>query len=401
MKFKIVLSLLSILLSVGLFAQDDKKEAPKEEGYQFEITKQLPATPVKDQYRSGTCWSFSGLSFLESELLRTNKGEFDLSEMFVVRQAYSVKAERAVRMHGNLNFGGGGAFHDVTLVWDQFGMVPNEAYMGLEIGEDNHIHSEMDAVLDDFVKGVIENKNKKLTPVWHKAFDNVLDAYLGDYPEKFTYKGNEYTPQSFAKELGLDMNDYVEISSYTHHPFYEQFIIEVPDNWAWGQVYNVPLDEMMEIIDNSIDQGYTVGWASDVSEKGFAYRKGIAVVPEANTEEMSDSEMLKWQEMSEKDKQAQLYKLENPGKEKTITQELRQQAFDNYETTDDHGMHIVGTAKDQIGNKYYYVKNSWAKSNLYDGYFYASVPFVQYKTMSIMVHKDAIPKNIKKKLGLK
>ncbi|MCF8371218.1 MAG: C1 family peptidase [Bacteroidales bacterium] len=401
MKFKIVLSLLSILLSAGLFAQDDKKEAPKEEGYQFEITKQLPATPVKDQYRSGTCWSFSGLSFLESELLRTNKGEFDLSEMFVVRQAYSVKAKRAVRMHGSLNFGGGGAFHDVTLVWDQFGIVPNEAYKGLEIGEDNHIHGEMDAVLDDFIKGVIENKNKKLTPIWHKAFDNILDAYLGDYPEKFSYKGKEYTPQSFAKELGLDMNDYVEISSYTHHLFYEQFIIEVPDNWAWGQVYNVPLDEMMQIIDNSIDQGYTVGWASDVSEKGFAYRKGIAVVPEANTEEMSDSEMLKWQEMSEKDKQAQLYKLDKPGKEKAITQELRQQAFDNYETTDDHGMHIIGTAKDQNGNPYYYVKNSWAESNLYDGYFYASVPFVQYKTMSIMVHKDAIPKTIKKKLGLK
>lgn len=400
MKSKIVLSLLCVLLSAGLFAQNDKKEAPQEEGYKFEITKQLPATPVKDQYRSGTCWSFSGISFLESELLRTNKGEFDLSEMFVVRQAYSVKAKRAVRMHGNLNFGGGGAFHDVTLVWDQFGIVPNEAYKGLEIGEDNHIHGEMDAVLDDFVKGVIENKNKKLTPVWHKAFDNILDAYLGDYPEKFNYKGKEYTPQSFAKELGLDMSNYVEISSFTHHPFYEKFIIEVPDNWAWGEVYNVPLNEMMEIIDYSIEQGYTVGWASDVSEKGFAYRKGIAVVPEANTEEMSDSEMLKWQEMSEKEKQAQLFKFDKPGAEKTITQQLRQEAFDNYETTDDHGMHIVGTANDQNRNKYYYVKNSWAESNLYDGYFYASVPFVQYKTMSIMVHKDAIPKTIKKKLGL-
>ena len=401
MKLKSTLILFAVVLSMAVFAQDEKKEAAEPEGYQFEMIKQLPATPVKDQYRSGTCWSFSGLSFLESELIRMGKGELDLSEMFIVRQAYSEKAKRTVRMHGNLNFGGGGAFHDVTLVWDKFGIVPEEAYKGLEIGEDNHIHGEMDKVLDSYVEGVIKNRNKKLTPVWHKAFDNILDAYLGDYPETFTYDGKEYTPESFAKELGLDMNDYVEISSYTHHPFYEQFILEVPDNWAWGQVYNLPMDEMMKVIDNSLEEGYTVAWASDVSEKGFAYRKGIAVVPEANTEEMSDSEMLKWQEMSAKEKQAQLYKLDKPGKEKTITQELRQEAYDNYQTTDDHGMHITGMAKDQNGNKYYYVKNSWAESNKYDGYFYASVPFVQYKTMCVMVHKDAIPKNIKKKLGLK
>ncbi|MEA3445997.1 MAG: C1 family peptidase [Bacteroidota bacterium] len=401
MKFKLVYVLLSILISAGAFAQEEKKETSGPEGYKFEMIKKLPATSVKDQYRSGTCWSFSGLSFLESELLRMDKGEFDLSDMFIVRQAYSVKAKRAVRMHGNLNFGGGGAFHDVTLVWDEFGIVPEEAYPGLEIGEEKQVHGEMDAILDNYIEGVIKNKNKKLTPVWHKAFDNILDAYLGDYPENFNYKGKEYTPQSFAKELGLDMNDYVEISSYTHHPFYETFIIEVPDNWAWGEVYNVPMDEMMEIVDYSIDKGYTVAWASDVSEKGFAYRKGIAVVPEANTEEMNDSEMLKWQEMSKKEKQAQLYKFDKPGHEKTITQEMRQEAFDNYQTTDDHGMHIVGTAKDQNGAKYYYVKNSWAESNLYDGYFYASVPFVQYKTMCIMVHKNAIPKKIKKKLGLK
>ncbi len=401
MKVKLTFLLIGVIVSMVAFAQDEKAEAQETEGYKFEIIKQLPATPVKDQYRSGTCWSFSGISFLESELIRMGKGEFDLSEMFIVRQAYSEKAMRTVRMHGHLNFGGGGAFHDVTLVWDKFGIVPEEAYQGLEIGEEKHVHGEMDKVLDSYIEGVIKNRNKKLTPVWHKAFDNILDAYMGNYPEKFNFKGKEYTPETFSKELGLDMNDYIEISSYTHHPFYETFILEVPDNWAWGQVYNLPMTEMMQVIDNCIDKGYTVAWASDVSEKGFAYRKGIAVIPEANTEEMSDSEMLKWQEMSEKEKQAQLYKLDKPGKEKAITQEMRQEAFDNYQTTDDHGMHIIGTAKDQNGTMYYYVKNSWAESNLYDGYFYASVPFVQYKTMCVMVHKDAIPKNIKKKLGLK
>ncbi len=395
---KIVFILLSIVLPMSLMAQEADQQI---EGYQFEMIKKLPTTTVKDQNRSGTCWSFSGLSFLESELIRTGKGEFNLAEMFIVRQAYADKAKLAVRMHGNINFGGGGAFHDVTSMWKKYGIVPEGAYKGLEIGEDGHIHGEMDAVLAAYVDGVVKNKNKKLTPVWHKGFEGLLDAYLGDYPTKFEYEGKEYTPESFADMLGLDMDDYVEISSYTHHPYYKPFVIEVPDNWMWGQVYNVPLDEMIEVMDYSIENGYSIGWASDVSEKGFAYRKGIAVVPAANTKDMSDSEILKWQEMSAREKQAQLYKFDAPGDEKEITPELRQAAYDNYETTDDHGMHIVGMAKDQNGSKYYYVKNSWAASNKYDGYFYASVPFMKYKTMSIMVHKDAIPKNIKKKLGLK
>ncbi len=370
------------------------------QGYQFENKEILPHTSIKDQHRSGTCWSFSGLSFFESELLRMNKGEFDLSDMFIVRQAYSEKAEKYVRMHGKINFGAGGAFHDISLVWKKFGIVPEEAYSGLVIGEENHIHGEMDEVFFAYVDAIIKNKNKKLTPNWHKGFEGLLDVYLGEYPETFTYQGKEYTPASFAKELGLNMDDYVYITSFTHHPFYEPFILELPDNWAYGQVYNVPLDEMMETIDYALAEGYTVAWASDVSEKGFAYRKGVAVVPTVKTENLEGSELLKWQEMSSKEKESQLYKLEAPGDELEITQELRQIAFDNYETTDDHGMHIVGTATDQNGTPYYYVKNSWAASNEYDGFFYASKPFVAYKTTNILIHKDAVPKKIAKKLGL-
>jgi bleomycin hydrolase len=379
-------------------AQEDKKESA--EGYAFTLTKELKHTPVKDQYRSGTCWSFSGLSFLESELIRMGKGEHDLSDMFVVRMAYSDKALSFVRMQGKTNFGGGGAFHDVTNAWKKYGIVPESAYSGLVIQEEKHIHGEMDEVFGAYVKAVVSNPNKKLTPVWHKGFEGLLDAYLGEVPEKFTYNGKEYTPQSFSASLGLNPDDYVEITSYTHHPFYSKFVLELPDNWAFGQVYNVPLDEMMEVIDYALENDFTVAWASDVSEKGFAYRKGVAVVPTHNTENLSGSELLKWQEMSKAEKEAQLYKLEKPGPEKVITQEARQLAFDNYETTDDHGMHFVGIAKDQHGTKYYYVKNSWADSNEYKGYFYASVPFVQYKTTSIMIHKDAVPKKIAKKLGL-
>lgn len=396
---KLVVALLLVgLLPIIAFSQDETPE--KKEGYVFEITKQLKHTPVKDQYRSGTCWSFSGLSFFESELLRLGKGEYDLSEMFVVRQMYADKAVSYVRMHGKTNFGGGGAFHDVLNTWKKYGMLPEGAYSGLVINEEKHIHGEMDEVLGKYISAVIENPNKKLTPVWHKGFLGILDAYLGEVPEKFMYNGKEYTAQSFAASLGLNMDDYVAITSFTHHPYYQQFVLELPDNWAFGQVYNLPLDEMMEVIDYSLENNYTVAWAADVSEKGFAYRKGIAVVPTVNTENLAGSELLKWQEMSKAEKDAQMYKLDKPGDEKVITPEIRQEAFDNYETTDDHGMEFVGLAKDQLGNKYYYVKNSWDTSNEYDGYFYASVPYVRYKTTNILVHKNAIPKKIAKKLGL-
>jgi len=404
MNFRILAAALLIggtVFSSSAEVKKDKKK-DKEEGYIFTEVKRMPATSVKDQYRSGTCWAFSGLSFMESEMLRMGKPEVDLSEMFVVYNCYSDKAIKDVRLSGKFNFGGGGAFHDVTYVWKNYGIVPESVYAGIEYGEPGHTHGEMDIILSSYVDAVIKNKNRKLTPTWHKGFDGVLDAYLGELPETFKYEGKEYTPKSFAKDYtGLNADDYIEISSYTHHPFYEKFIIEVGDNWLWDEVYNLPIDEMMEVMESAIMNGYTIGWASDVSEKGFAYRKGVAIVPEADTKNMSDSEISKWQDMSDKKKNAKLFSFEGPGKEKVITQEMRQEAFNNYTTTDDHGMHLVGISKDQKGNKYFIVKNSWGTdNNPYEGYFYASFPFVAYKTMSFMIHKDAVPSKLRKKLGL-
>ena len=400
MKKTFLLSIIA-LFAIVAYSQDTKNKKKDDEGYKFTIVKELPATSVKNQYRSGTCWSFSGISFLESELLRTGKGEYDLSEMFIVRNAYSDKATKYVRLHGNLNFGSGGAFHDVTNMIKKYGIVPNEVYTGLQYGEKNHVHGEIDKVLLNMVKSVVENKNHKITPVWHNAFDKVLDTYLGEVPEKFTYKGKEYTPKTFAKSLGLNMDDYIEITSFTHHPFYSKFILEIPDNWEWNEVYNVPLDDMMKIIDNAINNGYTVGWASDVSEKGFSWTNGLAIVPDADIKDMTDDERSKWSELTEREKAKRIYKFDKPGKEKVITQEMRQEQFDNYKTTDDHGMHITGIAKDQKGNMYYIVKNSWStKGNDYKGYFYASKPFVALKSTGIMINKNALPKDIAKKLGL-
>ena len=391
----------AILISLFVSGQD-QKEGEKEKGYQFTPIKEIPCTPVKDQNVSGTCWSFSGLGFLEAEMLRLGKPAVDLSEMFVVYHAYSDKAIKYVRLHGSLNFGAGGAFHDVTNVIKQYGIVPEEVYKGLNYGEEKHVHTELDHLLLDEVKAVVDNPSKKLTSAWHDVIDGTLETYLGKLPEQFKYQGKDYTPQSFAQEVvGLNMDDYVEVSSYTHHPFYTKFMIEIPDNWSWNEVYNVPLNEMEEIIDNAINTGYTVAWAADVSEKGFVTsKKGIAVIPVVDKTSMTETEVAKWERMSEKDKNEELFKLPKPGKEKLITQELRQIDFDNYQTTDDHGMLIVGTAKDQAGTLYYKVKNSWGDYNDYHGFFYASKAYIEYKTMSIMVHKDAIPKNIRKKLNL-
>jgi bleomycin hydrolase len=388
-----------LLTSFFVSAQEEKKE---EKGYQFTAVKEISCTPVKDQYRSGTCWSFSGLGFLEAEMLRLGKPTVDLSEMFIVNHSYSNKAIKYVRLHGSLNFGAGGAFHDVTNVVREYGIVPEEVYNGLNYGEEKHVHGEFDRILLDEVKAVVDNPNKKLTSAWHDVVEGTLETYLGKIPEKFTYQGKEYTPKEFAQDfVGLNMDDYVEISSYTHHPFYSKFVIEVPDNWAWGEVYNVPLNELEEIIDNSINTGYTVAWAGDVSEKGFSTsQKGVAVIPVVDKANMTDAEISKWEKETEKERNEDLYKLEKPGKEKVITQEMRQIDFDNYQTTDDHGMLIVGTANDQNGTPYYKVKNSWGDYNDYDGYFYASKPYVMFKTTSIMVHKDAIPKSIRKKLNL-
>jgi bleomycin hydrolase len=397
---------LSLLLVLPLFinfasAQDDENKT--DTGYIFTPVIEIPATDVKDQHRSGTCWSFSGLSFIESEMMRMGKPETDLSEMFVVWNCYSTKAEKYVRMHGKTNFGPGGAFHDVTWVMKNYGMVPQTAFTGLAIEEDKPVHGEMDDLLNSHVESVVKNKNKKLTPVWHEAFNDLLVNYLGKLPEKFEYEGEEYTPLSFVYEyMDINPDDYVEIGSYTHHPFYEKFIIEIPDNWLWDEIYNVPLNEMMEIMDYALENGYSIAWGADVSDRGFASKKqGVAVVPDADITEMSDSELSKWESLSEAKKQKELYKFDGPGAEKEITQAMRQIDFDNFTSTDDHGMHIIGVANDQNGTPYYIVKNSWGDYNDYDGYFYASKPYVALRTIDFMVHKDAVPKAIAKKLGIK
>ncbi|HNQ68614.1 MAG TPA: C1 family peptidase [Bacteroidales bacterium] len=397
---KLLLGIIAFsVMSMGVIAQDETEK--KDEGYVITLKKEIKVSPVKDQYRAGTCWSYSGLAFVEAELLRMGKPETDLAELYVVRKAYETKAEKYIRMHGNINFGGGGAFHDVFNVIRDFGIVPEEAYKGLNYGEDNHVHGELDAVLKAYVDAIKENENKKLSTAWLKGFIGILDAYLGEEPKEFTYNGKKYTPKSYAEELGINTDDYINITSYTHHPFYKPFILEIPDNWAWGLAYNVPMDEMIEIMDNAINNGYSVCWGADVSEKGFKWTKGIAVVPAEDRPDLDGLERDKWEKLSAKEKDNLLYTLDKPVPEKKITQEMRQIAFDNYQTTDDHGMLICGIATDQNGTKYYYVKNSWNTANIYDGYFYASESFVKYKTMNIVVHKDALPKNTKKNLGIK
>ncbi|MFW5656968.1 MAG: aminopeptidase C [Bacteroidota bacterium] len=384
------------LSSFNLIAQD----AAKHKGYIFKTESEVKVTPVKNQFRSGTCWSFCTVSFLESEILRLGGPEYDLSEMWSVRHSYEDKAARYVRMHGKMNFGGGGATNDVTDVFRKYGYVPEQAYGGLTIGEDKHVHGEMDHVLKEYIDGVVENKNRKLTPVWDKGLDGILDAYLGVKPESFEFEGETYTPESFAASLPININDYVLISSFTHHPFYEQFIMEVPDNWSWGMMYNLPLDEMMEVMVHSLEEGYSISWASDVSEKGFSWTNGIAIVPDAEKPDLSGTERERWEKLTDSEKASELYSFDEPVAEKSISQEMRQEAFDNYSTTDDHGMHITGLAVDQEGTRFFKVKNSWGTSNPFDGYLYASDAFVRYKTISIMVHKDAIPKNIRQKLAL-
>lgn len=398
----LMLSLIALCLALTAGAQT--ADTTSAEGYRFTDTKIIPTTAVKDQSRSGTCWCFSTLSFLESEILRAGGPAMHLSEMWIVRHSFMDKAEKYVRMHGTINFAEGGASHDVTEGIKAHGIVPFEVYPGLNYGTEKPDFHELSVVLKAYLDAVVktgDKSGKALSTAWKRGFDAILDEYFGPLPETFTYEGKEYTPETFAAQLPIDLDNYIDISSFTHHPFYTQFIIEVPDNWMWGTVYNVPLDEMMQIIDHALEQGYTVSWGTDVSEKGFSRTKAIGIVPEADTESMSGTEAERWGKLTDKEKEAALYKFDKPGKERTITQQMRQTAFDNYETTDDHGMLIMGTATDQAGSRYYKVQNSWNVLPPYDGFWYFSRPFVAYKTTSIMVNKQALPKEIAKKLGLK
>lgn len=386
-------------------AQTNEADSAKAEGFVFTTVDSVGITSVKNQNKSGTCWSYSTIGFLESEVLRTKGIELDLSEMFVVSKTMMDRATYFVRMYGEgSSYAPGGSAYDVIYCMEHYGLVPQEAMPGIMYGagpaDTLPVHAEVDAVTLAYLKALTNGKLKKVTPVWRQGFQAIWDTYLGACPEEFTYNGKKYTPRSFVEYLGLKEEDYVSITSYTHHPFYERFALEVPDNWRMDQMYNVPMEDMMRIIDNAIANGYTLAWGADVSESGFT-RKGIGVVPDAdNGADLTGSDMAHWLGLSESEKKEELTK--KPLPELTITQEMRQKAYDSWETTDDHGMQIFGTAKDQNGKRYYMIKNSWGTTRSdYHGIWYISEAFMQYKTNDILVHKDAIPKDIKKKLGIK
>lgn len=392
---KIFIASVALLMTFSAWAQTDST------GYQFSVVKQNPITSIKNQGSSGTCWSFSGVGFLESELLKMGKGEQDLSEMYIVRRNYEDKAQKYLRLDGHLNFAQGGSFADVIETINEYGVVPNEAMPGLNYSETGHKHGELADGLTGYLEGIHKNGNKRYSTAWFTGFKGILDAYLGEKPQSFTYKGKTYTPQSWAKELGLDSNNYVSISSFTHHPFYAPFAVEVPDNWRWALSYNVPMDDMIKIMDNAIEKGYTIAWASDVSETGFT-RNGLGVYPDDNAPENIGSDQAHWLGLSATQKVTELRKKieAGPVKEIAVTQDMRQAGFDNQETTDDHGMQIFGIAKDQNGAKYYMVKNSWGETGKYKGIWYVSETFVKYKTISFVVNKQALPKDIADKLKL-
>lgn len=381
-------------------AAEPQIENPDSTGFKFTDVKINKTGSVKDQNKSGTCWAFSGLSTLEDNVMRKGGPELDLSEMFVVRNAYIDKAKKFMRMNGAINFAQGGSWGDVLNMTSLYGAMPEEAYSGLNYGEDKHSHYEMADALEAYLRAVLSRgtKNKKLTTAWLPGFIGILDAYLGKVPENFTYNGKTYTPAQWAKEMGLEPENFVNITSYTHHPFYENFILEIPDNWAWTESMNVPMEDMQRIVDNALDKGWTVMWAADVSEGGFKWNKGYALLPEdKDQKDMTDTELSRWVKLSDKDRESSRFDIKGPVKEKAVTQESRQKTFDNFETTDDHGMVIVGTAVDQEGNKYYKVKNSWDTNQLYDGFLYVSMPFFLEKTLGVGVHNDAIPADIRKK----
>ena len=395
-----IASIIALACAGTVYAAADEAK-PDSTGFTFTDVKLVKTTPVKDQNKSGTCWSFSGLSFLEDEILRKTGKEMDLSEMFVVRHCYDDKADKYVRTNGKINFSQGGSAIDPMYVWRAYGIVPESAYTGLQYGEEKHSHYEMADVLTSYVNAVNRNASKRISTAWRKGFNGVLDAYLGEYPSTFTYEGKTYTPRSFAESLPINPDDYVALTSFTHHPYYTQFALELADNWLWEKYHNLPLDEFKAVVDNAIDNGYSLVWAADVSEGGFKWAKGYAVMPKEKTEaDMDGTELARWVKLSDKDREKQKYDINGPVEEITVTPESRQAMFDRQETTDDHGMVIVGKAVDQNGNKYYKVKNSWDTNQIYDGFFYVSEPYFLAKTIDIYLNKEAVPEPIRAKLGL-
>jgi bleomycin hydrolase len=366
--------------------------------YAFTPGKLLAATPVEDQCRTSTCWSYSTLSLLESELIRLGKGQHNLSQMYVARCAYTEKAKTYLRMNGNHSFDQGGEGWDIPSIVSQYGMVPESVYTGLKNGATRHDHSEMIAVLKGFMGALVKRETGTYTESWLPAFEGILDAYLGPIPKEFTYEGKTYTPQTFAASLGLNMSDYVALTSFTHHPDYSAFVIEVPDNWAMDRAYNLPLEEFAQTVKTALNKGYTVAWAADVSEKGFSFRDGLAIVPaDESTIKKIGSDNAGFNDAGAK-KEGNAFS--QPVAEMTITPSVRQAAFDRQSTTDDHGMHIVGMSTEKNGTTYFLVKNSWGTGNALGGYFYVSEAYFKFKTISVMLHKDAVDKGMSKKLGL-
>jgi len=355
--------------------------------FKFTDVINLANTPVQNQGSSGTCWSYSTNSFLESEMIKAGKQPVQLSQIFSARNAYVEKGINYVRMHGAVSLGDGGALHDVINMYRKYGAVPQEVYTGLNYGTKTNKTAELGDIEKGVLEAVVKNSNGDLTPNWLKAYTGVIDAYLGSVPENFTYNGKKYTPKTFANEVvGINPDNYVELSSFNDHPFYSKFTLLVPDNWSFDQVYNVKVNEITDIIDNALKNGYTVAWATDVSEKSFSYKNGVAFVPQTPFNDMTAAQ------------KAEMFN--GPQAEMEITQENRQAAFDNYQTTDDHGMHIVGVSKDQNGKEYYIVKNSWGVTNDYKGYLYVTKNYVKYKTTAFLLNKAGIPSAIAKKLGL-
>jgi len=393
-KFLLV-SVLLLLISGSIKSQNTSS------GYTFTITKQVKTTPVKNQQSTGTCWSFATTSFIETELLRLGQPEFDLSEMYFVRYVYLDKANLYIRFQGTNNFSEGGQAHDVLNVMRNYGIVTDDAYPGKNYGSNYHNHGELEANLKSFMETTLKKEDGKLTTAWAPAFEAIVDTYLGKVPQEFNFNDKKYSPTSLLESTGLKVDDYVEITSFNHHPYYKQFILEIPDNWHRDLYYNLPLDELMQVIDNALMNGYSVCWDGDVSEKGFAYKKGVAIIPAGKVEDLKNSDMSRWTEIPEKDRISQMYNFNGPVPELNVTQENRQLNFDNQTSTDDHLMHLVGLATDQNGTKYYYTKNSWGLDySPYSGYLYMSESYVRMKTIAILIHKDAIPTEIAMKLGL-
>jgi len=401
---KIISSIIFIAFVASAMAQFGYSEPVKnatDSEYQLTKVAHLDATPVQSQGHTGTCWSFSALSYFESELIRQGNATPDLlSEMYIVRKAYESKADKYIRMDGKINFSEGGAFHDIPYVIRNYGIVPLDVYSGLNYGTDKHNHSELFSVLNGAVQGVLAQTGSKdgLSNAWKKALNGILDAYLGADPKEFEFKGKKYTPKSYAKEIGLDMDNYLSLTSFTNHELNKECLLAIADNWAWGKSYNVSLDDLMAATEYALKNGYTVAWGADVSEKGFSFSNGLAINPvDAATINVSGKDNKNFSDGGA-DKQSNAFK--TPVEEVKVTAEIRQEGYENKTTTDDHGMHIVGLYKDQKGTKYFLVKNSWGTGNYPEGYLYVSESYFKWKTINVYLHKDGLSKEMTKKLGL-